>query len=56
MSSFRLLLKYVRSRENLKYEPKESYDNFSQPGLKKPMQIPAAIAGNFSRNFFWWQG
>jgi hypothetical protein len=32
---------------DLKYEPKESCDNFSLPGLENLMQIPAATRGNF---------
>jgi hypothetical protein len=49
---FRVLLKYARLNGKLKYEPKESCDNFSLPGLENPMRIPASIAKNFSKNCF----
>ena len=42
---FPMLLKYVRLKGNLKFEPKKSCDSFSLPGLENPMQIPASIAG-----------
>jgi hypothetical protein len=44
-----MLLKYVRLKGNLKYEPKESCDNFSLPGLENPTQIPASIAGKLQQ-------
>jgi hypothetical protein len=34
---------------NLKYEPKESCDNFSLLGLENPTQIPASIAGKLQQ-------
>jgi len=46
---FPMLLKYVRLKGNLKYEPKESCDNFSLPGLENPTQIPASIAGKLQQ-------
>ena len=46
---FRLLLKYARLKGKLKYEPEESCDNFSLPGLENPTQIPASIAGKLQQ-------
>ena len=42
---FPTVIKLCQIEGNLKYEPKESCDNLSLPGLENPMQIPASIAG-----------
>jgi hypothetical protein len=49
---FRRLLKYVRLKGNLKYEPKESCDNFSLPGLETQCKYRRGDRGkNFSEIF-----
>jgi hypothetical protein len=46
---FPTVIKLCQIDRNLKYEPKESCDNFSLPGLENPMQIPASIAGKLQQ-------
>ena len=49
---FPTVIKVCQIEGNLKYEPKESCDNFSLPDLEKPMQIPARRSRKNFREIF----